>query len=131
MPTRPGDAQCSSGQRSGEAATKPGRPLLVAPACRRGGSSCETQRTRPPAPGTPARLLPVVAGLAVYLLLSRSGSLYERGLLFTPTAMVIAQAVLTTPIAASLAHRALAPVLAEIGEALAVNAARLTLTPRS
>jgi hypothetical protein len=45
--------------------------------------------------------------------------------------MVIAQAVLTTPIATSLAHRALAPVLAEIGEALAVNAARLTLTPRS
>jgi tungstate transport system permease protein len=73
----------------------------------------------------------VVAGLAVYLLLSRSGSLYERGLLFTPTAMVIAQAVLTTPIATSLAHRALAPVLAEIGEALAVNAARLTPTPRS
>jgi tungstate transport system permease protein len=68
-------------------------------------------------------LPPVVAGLAVYLLLSRSGPLGELGLLFTPTAMVIAQAVLTTPIAAALAHRALAPVLAEIGEALAVDGA--------
>jgi tungstate transport system permease protein len=68
-------------------------------------------------------LPPVVAGLTVYLLLSRSGPLGELGLLFTPTAMVIAQSVLTTPIAAALAHRALAPVLAEIGEALAVDGA--------
>lgn len=68
-------------------------------------------------------LPPVVAGLAVYLLLSRSGPFGEFGLLFTPTAMVIAQSVLTTPIAAALAHRALAPVLAEIGEALAVDGA--------
>lgn len=68
-------------------------------------------------------LPPVVAGLAVYLMLSRSGPLGELGLLFTPTAMVIAQSVLTTPIAAALAHRAFAPVLAEIGEALAVDGA--------
>ncbi|GIX09171.1 ABC transporter permease [Elioraea sp.] len=68
-------------------------------------------------------LPPVVAGLAVYLLLSRSGPLGPLGLLFTPTAMVIAQSVLTTPIAAALAHRALTPVLAEIGEALAVDGA--------
>lgn len=68
-------------------------------------------------------LPPVVAGLAVYLLLSRSGPLGGLGLLFTPTAMVVAQSVLTTPIAAALAHRALAPVLAEIGEALAVDGA--------
>lgn len=68
-------------------------------------------------------LPPVVAGLAVYLLLSRSGPLGGLGLLFTPTAMVIAQSVLTTPIAAALAHRALAPVLVEIGEALAVDGA--------
>jgi tungstate transport system permease protein len=68
-------------------------------------------------------LPPVVAGLTVYLLLSRSGPLGELGLLFTPTAMVIAQTVLTTPIAAALAHRALAPVFAEIGEALAVDGA--------
>jgi tungstate transport system permease protein len=43
-------------------------------------------------------LPPVVVGLVVYLLLSRAGPLGELGLLFTPTAMVIAQATLVTPI---------------------------------
>src|SRR5689334_10737207 len=43
-------------------------------------------------------LPPVVVGLAVYLLLSRSGPLGSFGILFTPTAMVIAQALLGTPI---------------------------------
>jgi tungstate transport system permease protein len=47
-------------------------------------------------------LPPVVVGLAVYLLLSRSGPLGSYGLLFTPTAMVIAQAILITPIIAAL-----------------------------
>ncbi len=47
-------------------------------------------------------LPPVVAGLLIYLLLSRSGPLGSLGLLFTPTAMVIAQAVLITPILAAL-----------------------------
>ena len=42
-------------------------------------------------------LPPVVVGLAIYLLLSRSGPLGEWGLLFTPQAMVIAQTVLVTP----------------------------------
>ena len=46
-------------------------------------------------------LPPVVAGLAVYLLLSRSGPLGSWGLLFTPAAMVIAQTVLVTPIIAA------------------------------
>src|SRR4029077_20702725 len=41
-------------------------------------------------------LPPVVAGLAVFLALSRSGPLGSWGLLFTPQAMVIAQAVLVT-----------------------------------
>ena len=50
-------------------------------------------------------LPPVVVGLAVYLLLSRSGPLGDLGILFTPTAMVIAQAVLGTPIVVALAHR--------------------------
>lgn len=68
-------------------------------------------------------LPPVVAGLVVYLALSRSGPLGEFGLLFTPAAMVIAQSVLTTPIAAALAHRALAPVAAEIAEPLAIDGA--------
>lgn len=45
-------------------------------------------------------LPPVVVGLAVYLALSRSGPFGAPGLLFTPAAMVIAQACLTLPIAA-------------------------------
>ena len=50
-------------------------------------------------------LPPVVVGLAVYLLLSRAGPLGEMGLLFTPTAMTIAQAMLITPIIAALARQ--------------------------
>jgi len=50
-------------------------------------------------------LPPVVVGLALYLLLSRSGPLGAAGLLFTPSAMIIAQVVLTTPIVISLVHR--------------------------
>jgi len=50
-------------------------------------------------------LPPVVVGLAVYLLLSRAGPLGALGLLFTPTAMVIAQAILITPIIAALARQ--------------------------
>jgi len=50
-------------------------------------------------------LPPVVVGLAVYLLLSRSGPLGSFGLLFTPQAMVIAQAILVTPIIAALARQ--------------------------
>src|SRR6266436_2832628 len=45
-------------------------------------------------------LPPVVVGLAVYLLLSRSGPLGSWGLLFTPQAMIVAQTVLITPIIA-------------------------------
>ena len=47
-------------------------------------------------------LPPVVAGLVVYLMLSRSGPLGVLALLFTPTAMVIAQTILITPIVVSL-----------------------------
>jgi tungstate transport system permease protein len=50
-------------------------------------------------------LPPVVAGLAIYLLLSRSGPLGPLGLLFTPTAMVIAQTVLVVPIIAALSRQ--------------------------
>ena len=50
-------------------------------------------------------LPPVVVGLAVYLLLSRSGPLGSFGILFTPAAMVIAQCALGTPIVIALAHR--------------------------
>ncbi|MEH2508782.1 tungstate transport system permease protein [Nitrobacteraceae bacterium AZCC 1564] len=50
-------------------------------------------------------LPPVVVGLAVYLLLSRSGPLGELGVLFTPGAMVIAQAILIVPIIAALTRQ--------------------------
>jgi tungstate transport system permease protein len=50
-------------------------------------------------------LPPVVVGLAVYLLLSRSGPLGLLGLLFTPTAMIIAQTILVTPIIAALTRQ--------------------------
>jgi tungstate transport system permease protein len=50
-------------------------------------------------------LPPVVVGLVVYLLLSRAGPLGELGLLFTPTAMVIAQSILITPIIAGLSRQ--------------------------
>jgi tungstate transport system permease protein len=50
-------------------------------------------------------LPPVVVGLAVYLLLSRSGPLGNLGILFTPTAMIIAQAILILPIIAALTRQ--------------------------
>jgi tungstate transport system permease protein len=60
----------------------------------------------------------VVVGLLVYLLLSRAGPLGEWGLLFTPTAMVIAQSILVVPLVAALARRLLLSALAEGGESL-------------
>jgi tungstate transport system permease protein len=50
-------------------------------------------------------LPPVVVGLTTYLALSRSGPLGSWGLLFTPTAMVIAQTILVTPIIAALTRQ--------------------------
>ena len=47
----------------------------------------------------------VVVGLAVFLLLSRSGPLGALGWLFTPTAMIVAQAILVTPIVAALTRQ--------------------------
>lgn len=55
-------------------------------------------------------LPPVVVGLAVYLMLSRAGPLGEWGLLFTPTAMVIAQTFLIFPITLALTYEAVMPV---------------------
>jgi len=60
----------------------------------------------------------VVVGLLVYLLLSRAGPLGEWGLLFTPTAMVIAQSVLVLPIFAALTRRLLLDGLLEGGDQL-------------
>lgn len=53
-------------------------------------------------------LPPVLAGLLVYLLLSRSGPLGVWELLFTPTAMILAQCLLVTPIIAGLVAAAIA-----------------------
>ncbi len=52
-------------------------------------------------------LPPVVVGLVVYVLLSRSGPLGVLGLLFTPTAMIIAQVIIIVPLIASIAHQSL------------------------
>ncbi len=52
-------------------------------------------------------LPPVVVGLIVYLLLSRSGPFGVFDLLFTPTAMIIAQVIIILPLIASIAHQSL------------------------
>jgi tungstate transport system permease protein len=64
-------------------------------------------------------LPPVVVGLAVYLLLSRSGPLGSWGLLFTPTAMVIAQSILIAPIIAALARQTIEDLWTEYRDELA------------
>ena len=63
-------------------------------------------------------LPPVVAGLVVYLILSRSGPLGFLGLLFSPMAMVIAQVLLITPIVAALTRQIVADLWAEYDEQL-------------
>jgi tungstate transport system permease protein len=75
-------------------------------------------------------LPPVVVGLALYLLLSHSGPLGGLGLLFTPAAMVIAQAVLALPIVTALAHRAAEERWTTYGDALMdLGASRLHAVP--
>ncbi len=61
-------------------------------------------------------LPPVVVGLIVYLLLSRAGPFGVFGLLFTPTAMIIAQVILVTPIVAALARQVIEDLWAEYEE---------------
>jgi tungstate transport system permease protein len=76
-------------------------------------------------------LPPVVAGLAIFLLLSRSGPLGPLGLLFTPQAMVIAQTVLVAPIIAALTRQTIEDLWAEYHDELAamhVKAARRVTT---
>ena len=77
-------------------------------------------------------LPPVVVGLVVYLLLSRAGPLGAFGVLFTPTAMVVAQTVLIVPIVAALARQTLEDAWREYEEQLrslgaARHAAAMTL----
>jgi tungstate transport system permease protein len=63
-------------------------------------------------------LPPVVVGLLVYLLLSRSGPLGPLGLLFTPSAMILAQWVLVTPIVAAITRQIAADTWAGYEELL-------------
>ena len=68
-------------------------------------------------------LPPVVAGLVLYVLLSRAGLLGGLGLLFTPAAMILAQFLLALPIVAALAHRAADGIWRTYGDDLRVNGA--------
>lgn len=68
-------------------------------------------------------LPPVVVGLILYLALSRSGPLGFLGWLFTPTAMVVAQAILAIPIMTALVHRAGERAWARYGDELICDGA--------
>lgn len=75
-------------------------------------------------------LPPVVVGLALYLLLSRAGPLGGAGLLFTPAAMVAAQALLALPVVTALGHRASAAAWGRYGdEFLALGLTRRQAMP--
>src|SRR5215472_12629205 len=63
-------------------------------------------------------LPPVVVGLAVYLLLSRSGPLGFLGILFTPSAMILAQALLVMPIIAALTRQTIEDLWVEYRDEL-------------
>lgn len=63
-------------------------------------------------------LPPVVVGLVVYVLLSRSGPFGVLGLLFTPTAMIIAQVIIIVPLIASIAHQSLRDLWSEYHDLL-------------
>ncbi len=63
-------------------------------------------------------LPPVVVGLFVYLMLSRAGPFGVLGLLFTPTAMIVAQSLLVTPIVAALSRQVVEDLWAEYEEQL-------------
>src|SRR3954451_458074 len=83
-------------------------------------------------PGRPALLIavnallglpPVVVGLAVYLLVSRAGPFGSLGLLFTPSAMIGAQAILALPIVIALVHRNTVGLWGDYGDALRTDGA--------
>jgi len=83
-------------------------------------------------------LPPVVVGLVVYLMLSRAGPLGVFGLLYTPTAMIIAQTILVTPLIASLAREAMAdleaqyrPYLVSLGMGTLARTATLIVDARA
>jgi tungstate transport system permease protein len=63
-------------------------------------------------------LPPVVVGLVVYLLLSRAGPLGQLGILFTPSAMIVAQTILILPIVAALSRQVIEDAWQEYQEQL-------------
>ncbi|PCH67460.1 MAG: ABC transporter permease [Rhodobacteraceae bacterium] len=70
-------------------------------------------------------LPPVVVGLFVYMLLSRAGPFGGMGLLFTPSAMIIAQVLIITPLIASISHQTIRDLWAEYHDLLiSLNATR-------
>ena len=76
-------------------------------------------------------LPPVVVGLFVYLLLSRSGPLGFMELLYTPGAMIIAQLILAFPIIVSLAHSAIVnvnPIIRQAAQVMGANPLQEALT---
>ncbi len=76
-------------------------------------------------------LPPVVVGLFIYLLLSRSGPLGFMSLLYTPSAMIIAQTILAFPIVASLSHAAIMgvdPVIRQAAATLGATPFQVSLT---
>ncbi|MFZ2199016.1 MAG: ABC transporter permease [Thermodesulfovibrionales bacterium] len=76
-------------------------------------------------------LPPVVVGLLVYLLLSRSGPLGFLALLYTPSAMIIAQSILALPIVAALSHSAIVgvnPVITQASMTLGATPYQISMT---
>jgi tungstate transport system permease protein len=76
-------------------------------------------------------LPPVVVGLFVYIMLSRSGPLGFMGLLYTPSAMVTAQTILAFPIVASLCHSAIVgvdPIIRQASMTLGATPFQTTIT---
>jgi tungstate transport system permease protein len=76
-------------------------------------------------------LPPVVVGLFIYLILSRSGPLGFLALLYTPSAMVIAQSILALPIVASLSHSAIVsvdPLIRQASVTLGATPLQVSLT---
>jgi len=76
-------------------------------------------------------LPPVVVGLLVYLLLSRSGPLGFLALLYSPSAMIIAQSILAFPIVAALSHSAIVgvnPVITQASLTLGATPYQISMT---
>ncbi len=75
-------------------------------------------------------LPPVVVGLFVYLLLSRSGPLGFMSLLYTPLAMIIAQTILAFPIVSSISHSAIVsvdPIIRQASQTLGATPVQVSL----